>query len=261
MSPLTSSTKIQIRDMLNDIITGALEKVEQEPTYRPFHEAVFSQSLLSASTFERSFSTRLGQTLFEKMALLLATAAGSPAQLARRTSGEIDANKLKTIEGICSDLRRTASGRKPDWAQEVAAVHAASGGGRQVVEVISDLWVGGEQDRLYSMKTVKPNLDQTGQAKRDMLTLKALDDSCEVYFALCYNPYGESKADYAWTFPFKIFKMRTDPCVLIGRDFWENLAWKGVYEELLSVFCEAGESIRERLGVQFGNQEAPAESE
>ncbi len=57
---------------------------------------------------------------------------------------------------------------------------------------------------------MKPNLDQTEIAKKDMLMLKAADPDCEVFFALYYNPGGENRADYDWTIPSAIFDMHAD---------------------------------------------------
>ena len=61
------------------------------------------------------------------------------------------------------------------------------------ITVKSDLYVHRQDGRqeYYSFKTVKPNLDQTETAKRDMLYLKAGNPECDPYFALPFNPAGK----------------------------------------------------------------------
>ena len=101
--------------------------------------------------------------------------------------------------------------------------------------------------KQFSNKTVKNNIDKTEIAKRNMLLLKAHDPKYEPYFALYYNPGGEEKKDYNWSMPSKIFDMINDPCVLIGKDYWEIVGGKDTYKDLLKIFKEVGIKTREVL--------------
>ena len=98
-----------------------------------------------------------------------------------------------------------------------------------------------------SIKTVKPNIDQTAEAKRDLLKLKLADPTAKVYFGLYYNPYGHCRADYNWGPPMRIFNMATDVCVLIGKDYWDTLGGDGFYEELLDIAERVGADTRQRI--------------
>ena len=98
-----------------------------------------------------------------------------------------------------------------------------------------------------SIKTVKPNIDQTAEAKRDLLKLKINDPEAQVYFGLYYNPYGENKADYAWAPPKGVFDFRNDSVVLIGRDYWDTLGGSGTYDEVLQIAQEVGVRTRHRI--------------
>jgi hypothetical protein len=95
-----------------------------------------------------------------------------------------------------------------------------------------------------SIKTVKPNIDQTAVAKQDLLRLKLAERECRVYFGLYYNPYGEDRMDYAHNPPMGIFNFHSDQSVLIGRDYWETLGGEGCYEEILEIAEDVGSETR-----------------
>lgn len=73
------------------------------------------------------------------------------------------------------------------------------------------------KEEFYSIKTVKPNLDQAEIAKRDMLHTKAFKENSKVYFALPCNPAGE---DYKkiYSIPYGLFDMSNKKCILIESD-------------------------------------------
>ncbi|RLA44169.1 MAG: TdeIII family type II restriction endonuclease, partial [Gammaproteobacteria bacterium] len=98
-----------------------------------------------------------------------------------------------------------------------------------------------------SIKTVKPNIDQTAEAKRDLLKLKLHDPDSNVYFGLYYNPYGDHRDDYSWGPPMGIFDFHSDPSVLIGSDYWDVLGGEGFYAEILDIAGTVGNECRQML--------------
>lgn len=58
------------------------------------------------------------------------------------------------------------------------------------------------------------------------------------YFAMAYNPYGQMRADYRWSFA----RMYTpfDQAVVTGDEFWNIVGGPTVYEELLEIYQEVG---------------------
>ena len=112
----------------------------------------------------------------------------------------------------------------------------------------SDLWIKKDGIETYiSIKTVKPNLDQTEIAKKDMFLLKAHNPNYKTYFGLFYNPGGEKRSEYNWTMPFKIFDMHKDDVVLIGRDYWNTIGDSNTYSELLKIFEKVGKETRKAI--------------
>jgi len=243
---LKLATKKQITDILNDCIDRSLHRVSKDATYRPFHEALLTRELVSASAFERSFSTSFGQGPIEEISKILALASGAECERQYATQVNINKGAVDEIGKILSSLRGGET--KPNWKRELAKIGAHKKGDYVVDRVISDLWVKrGNEQSFISIKTVKPNLDQTEIAKKDMLLLKAHNDKFQTYLGLYYNPGGEHRKDYNWTMPNKLFDMLNDECVLIGAEYWDIVGGKNTYENLLEIFKIAGNQTRIKL--------------
>ena len=246
---MKNATAKKVRDELYSCVVRTLERIEtNDETYRPFHGNLLSEKIIKLSAFERSFSTSLGQSVFEKISKLIAedVAGTTSAATQRKTTVELTQNCSTIIENHIEDLRQKTLDRAPSWRRDIALINNT--GDKLQHRVISDLWY--ERDGVeyfFSIKTVKPNLDQTSEAKRDMLKLYAHNPNFKVYFALPYNPFGEQRKLYDHSFPQCIFDMQTDDCVLIGRDYWDFIGGENTYRDLLYITEEVGKVTRELL--------------
>jgi len=243
---MKSVTKDRVEAILLSCVERALERTEKNKTHRPFHEALLTKDLVSASSFERSFSTSFGQGPVEEISALIASDNGFTAQRQRAFHVNVRKGAIDEIERILSSLR--GGEKSPNWKKEVEKVQAYTKGDYEARRIIIDLWL--EKDGVetfISIKTVKPNLDQTEIAKKDLLLIKAHDPSASTYFGLFYNPGGPNRADYNWTIPSKVFDMRNDEVVLIGKDYWDFLGGVGTYPELLKIFDTVGQKTRESI--------------
>lgn len=240
-----------IAAQFKDCIDRTIERLDNTETNRPFHAALLSPEALFWSRFERSFSTSFGQSAIERISKLAAIAGGATvAEGQKRTSFQLHDSQLNSIEGHISNLRGGQRLKMPNWADDIAAIQKVEAqGGLQNVRVVSDLfWLKDGIEHYISIKTVKPNIDQTAEAKRDLLKLKLHNPNCKVYFGLYYNPYGEKKSEYAWSPPKGIFNFQLDPVVLIGRDYWDTIGGVGTYDEVLKIAAECGETTKVQVG-------------
>jgi hypothetical protein len=243
---MTDETKVKIKSILNKCIEGALMRTKKKKSFRPFHTALLTEELVNVSAFERSFSTSFGQGPIEEISNLIALENGYETKRQKDTLVNVFKGAIDEIERTLSSLR--GGEKKPNWLQEVSKINAYKKGDTVVRRVISDLWLKKDGvETFISIKTVKPNLDQTEKAKKDMLLLKADDEDNEVFFGLFYNPGGEERLDYNWNVPSKIFDMKKDPCVLIGKDYWNHLGGIGTYDKLIDVFEEVGDETRAKI--------------
>lgn len=252
---MDTATEDAIHQQFIACLAGTLSRFKTN-THRPFHAALLSPEAIFWSAIERSFSTSFGQRVVESISRLVVEAAGADeAHAQHRSQVDLTSTQWQEIDKILL-LSRNAKARAsanyvPEWAGDLDRLHAASGFGslaRETREVISDLaWRRGTVWHYASIKTVKPNLDQTAAAKKDLLALAANNSANRVYFGLPYNPFGELLEDYDWRVPSKIFDMRLGEPVLIGRDYWDALGGVGTYYSIVEIAQRAGEEFRPRL--------------
>lgn len=231
-----------------ECVENTIKRLQNQDTYRPFHQALLSEQALFWSRFERSFSTSFGQRAIEKISKAAVLSNGaSAADNQKATILPIPLSYLNAIEDHITHIRN--NNKTKSWSEVLADISETPADGLvQQVRVISDLWWFKDGVNNYlSIKTVKPNIDQTAEAKRDLLKIKMVDPTANVYFGLYYNPFGEEREDYSWSPPQNIFNFNEDPCVLIGQEYWDVLGGIGFYAELLNIASEVGEQTRNTI--------------
>ncbi|ELF5301060.1 TdeIII family type II restriction endonuclease [Vibrio cholerae] len=244
-------TPIQIEAIAHEFqncVDRTITRISTDDGYRPFHAALLSEDAIFWSRFERSFSTSFGQRVIEQISRICALSGGADQAITQaETVFDIDDNHLSYIENHISQVR--FGGARGHWETDLHNLYSTRMSGISTrIRVISDLyWQVNGVNHYMSIKTVKPNIDQTAEAKRDLLKLKAFDPNCRVYFGLYYNPFSEHRGDYSWTPPQRIFDFREDCCVLIGREYWDTLGGPGTYEEVLQIARNVGQQTRQQI--------------
>ncbi|MGH4125498.1 MAG: TdeIII family type II restriction endonuclease [Clostridium sp.] len=243
-------TREEIKKLLSEIMDRIIKnrtvnkpfKAEEIELQNPFGFRLVPMEIWKGAKFERSFVTSLGQGVFEKVAKIVAEGVGAVAVNQYVEKLTINTWRKEKIDEILSYQRK--SQRNPNWNEEVKEVLSLNNNKYENLSVRFDLYIkrSNGKEEFYSIKTVKPNLDQTEIAKRDMLYTKAGKESSETYFALPFNPAGEGN-DYkkAHGIPYKLFNMSEDASILIGAAFWNKIGESAnTYNELLEIFTEVG---------------------
>lgn len=239
--------KQTIRSEFEDCVNRTIQRIGGDGGYRPFHTALLTDEVIFWSRFERSFSTSFGQRVIEKISRIVAIAGGADqAENQKATELEIDTGLLAGVDQEIADLRNNRRALPIDWDSSFGRVlSSVSSGQKRSIRVVSDLWWKKDGINNYmSIKTVKPNIDQTAQAKKDLMHLKLSDRNCNVYYGLYYNPYGENRSQYDWSFPKCLFDFNTDSQVLIGKEYWDTLGGDGCYEEVLEIARSVSETTK-----------------
>ena len=216
-----------IEKEFRNCVDGTISRIfGNEQTYRPFHTALLSKDVIFWSGFERSFSTSFGQRVIEEIAKIVALSNGaSSAERQKITFIDIDEAYEDAIRSHIQGLRDNT-----ETARD------------------SDLWWKKDGiDNYISLKTVKPNIDQTAVAKEDCLHLTIANPNCKTYFGLPYNPYGEAKSSYSFNPPMGIFDFHNDSVVLIGKEMWDTIGGNNCYEELLEIAKEVGKETKQKI--------------
>lgn len=256
-------TKNKVEEHLKEVMKRILEKrTIQEPfneedikNKNPFGYRLVPIEVWKGSKFERSFVTSLGQGIFEQIAKIIAEGSGAVAENQYVKSIRLNSWQIERIDNILDKQRKqrkTAKNKAKDNSNRVKTINEELEFLRELetdryqdVNVLFDLYIKRENgmEEYYSLKTVKPNLDQTETAKKDMLRLMTAEENSEAYFALPYNPAGEGEIyKLAHSIPYKLFDMDNDENVLIGRNFWNKIGNNdNTYDELLDIFNKVGE--------------------
>lgn len=240
---MNNDTATQVKVLLHECVDNAISRISKNLVNRPFHEALLSSDAILYSSLERSFSTSFGQGPIERTSDLI---------VGETTEDHVKQKALyvNIYKGAQDQINRWLQGYRdhtiqPNWTREKKVLESFNKGDTISVRVISDLWFKRDgQEYFLSLKTVKPNLDQTEKAKSDMLHLLAENPKYKPFFCLYYNPYGEDRSSYKWTIPNGIFNMQSDTCVLIGKEYWDFLGGVGTYEQLLDICLEVGTVTR-----------------
>ncbi|MGP9032914.1 TdeIII family type II restriction endonuclease [Glutamicibacter mysorens] len=240
----------KVRALFEDCVERTLQRLTGEDTHRPFHAALLSQEVVFWSRFERSFSTSFGQAVVEKISKIICDGTGATSSVCQKDSHvTLTTVQWEEIEAITRDSRGGNTSYKPDWEKDLERVLIAGKyGSPDTRRVRSDLfWEKDGVENYMSIKTVKPNLDQTAEAKRDLLKLAAENPDRNVYFGLYYNPYGDAREAYKFNPPLRLFNFETDRPILIGKDYWDTLGGTGTYDALLEIASDVGKTTRKRI--------------
>ncbi len=249
--------KARIEEKLSDIlrrrIASANADMRELRLKNPFGSRVVPEEIWKGSKFERSFVTSFGQGVFEQIAYEIAIGSGAEAENQHHERVMLNTWQEEAIGNLLADQRGPDTTNPPDWDTELNSILTLNSPRHVEVETRFDLYVKrpSGQEEYYSLKTVKPNLDQTEIAKRDMLRIMVAKLGSKAFLALPYNPDGEGRT-YSWSLPKKLFDMNRCNAVLIGAEFWNAVGNDAnTYQELLEVFDEVGAVFYEKIRNEY----------
>lgn len=252
-----NNIKARIRSKMDTILERRINSLKEDMDNirisNPFGSRLVPNEIWKGSKFERSFVTTFGQGVYEQVALEIARGSGAYAENQYAEKVTLNSWQEEGISNLLAEQRTGASKGAPEWNQEVNHLTTLNTPRTTTVNTIFDLYVKRENGReeYYSLKTVKPNLDQTEIAKRDMLYMSVAKPSSCTFFSLPFNPYGEGN-QYKWSMPYKLFDMNNSPAVLIGANFWNTVGNDpNTYDELLVIFDELGHEYLAKIKTDY----------
>lgn len=252
--------KEQIMNVMDKVIT---KRVIEEPfnpkeieEKNPFGYRLVPIEVWKGSKFERSFVTNLGQNIFEQIGKIIAQGSGAYAENQYKKEITINNWRKQSIDDSIANPPKGRNKPNPNLQEELEKLQNIETDIVQKVTVISDLYIRRTDghEEYYSFKTIKPNIDQTAAAKRNLLYLRSTDPNCEAFFALPYNPAGEGQSyrKAKHTIPYSLFNMEDTRFVLIGKSLWNKIGNNpNTYVELLNVFSETGKVTAEKIRKQY----------
>lgn len=213
----------------------------KEGKNKPFHEALLSKEILEINSFERSFSTSLGNS-FEGCAKIIATQNFETAELQYEIKGKISNKVIKKIESFCDYVG--SNGRPKNYLNLVREVVSIKETDSVERKKIVDLYIKDSKgnETFFEMKSPKPNKGQCVEVLARHLEMHAIRKAgppkVQTFFAMAYNPYG-TRADYKHSFAINYLDMENH--VLLGSEFWNYLGGQGTNEEIIRIYEEFGQ--------------------
>lgn len=253
-----SLSKQQIDIVENTIRTSLRNRFKTynpEPAVMPFHTRLLGKDRLALYSFIHSINTNFGTTIFEPVAVSLASSRFKVAKLQTKSGTQISEQAQYEIQKIMDEL--TAADKKPDKKKEIEIIRKVCQKGemRTVKPTRVDVYLESEDGEIYlfDIKTAKPNKGGFKEFKRTLLewTATVLSEKpnadINTLIAIPYNPY-EPKPYSRWTMAGML---DLDEELKVAEEFWDFLGGKGAYNNLLDCFERVGIELREEIDNYF----------
>ena len=263
MSELDAGTRFRIEEVIKSAIRLKLSAYRPETDYKPFHTRLLGNDRMNLYSFIHSLITNFGSAIYEPVAAELAATRFADVGLQRKLPPELHRGAANQIDAIVDEL--LAGNREVDRRAEERMIRnalEAEGGTFQTRMPNVDLWLEDEDGSItmFELKTVKPNIGNFEQYKRNLLRWYASGvalfpgRAINTAIALPYNPY-HPKPYQRWTLKGML---DLDREVYIAEEFWNHLAGADIHDDLLECYERAGMDLRDEIDAYFGRFRDPA---
>jgi len=217
-------------------------KYSKEGRVKPFTGSFLVDGILRMNEFERTLSGGMG-TSFEECAKLIAEQEFSVVKRGSVVKGSISKNAIDEIEKMVNEV--TTKGRPKnylEWVEKIVSLNLKDS--IEERERISDLYLQDKKGNeiFIEIKSPKPNKGQCVEVLDRHLHIhaikKGLKPKIRTFFAMAYNPWGNQRTDYKWSFSRKYLDMENH--VLLGSEFWDFVGGPGTNEEIIRIYKEVG---------------------
>lgn len=253
---LSVKTKKEIAELLANIVQEKLKTYEPETGYMPFHYRLLGKDRYAMFSFIQSMNTTFGMSIWEQVAVILAKGAGNYAERQYKLLGEID----KDTENLITDkiLYKLRKGEiSVNKLSEIEQIRKKIKKGEPKIDPDSvvDLLIKTKgEENYFDITSAKPNMKEFVALKLKLLRWTGLrlsqNKTAKVFtrIAIPYNPYYPQQYE-RWTLK-GICDLENEE-VLVGEEFWNFVANNTIYEELLDIFQEVGEKLRNKIDKKF----------
>lgn len=239
---MKEETRRQVKQAIIEFAEASLSKVEftvdELKRAFPFHSIFFPDEALLSFKVQRSLVTRMGMTLYPKMAAIIAMDKYKGVYRNHRISGRVSAERVSVMDRIIDELR--SGKRGPNHDNEMGEIFSVAGGKPVEISIVADLFISDFKPGplFLEIKSPRPNLDVCAESKKKMLYFQTIFEGSkpEAYLAFPYNPFVY-RDKYNHRFTKQIMDIEKE--VLIGGEMWDKVGGSGTYEELLEIVGEA----------------------
>ena len=252
---LSKKQILSVEDTIRNSLRNRFETYDPEPAVMPFHTRLLGKDRFALYSFIHSLNTSFGTTIFEPVAVSLASRNFKIAKRQIKSGTKISEQAQYEIQKIMDEL--TAANKKPDKLKEIEIIRKVCQKGemRTVKPTRVDIYLEGKNGEIYlfDIKTAKPNKGGFKEFKRTLLEWAATvlsenpNANINTLIAIPYNPY-EPKPYDRWTMAGML---DLDNELKVAEEFWDFLGGKGAYDDLLGCFEKVGIEMRDEIDKYF----------
>lgn len=252
---LTKEQTKQVVDVLKSSLKNKFLNHNPEPASMPFHTRLLGKDRLALYQFIHSLNTNFGTTIFEPVALALASSNFTVAVSQQTAGKQISSEAHSVIQNIMDDLSTATI--TPNKIQEIKEIRKVCTKGvmKNVKLTKVDIKLISKDNTIYyfDLKTAKPNAGGFKEFKRTLLEWVAATlaenptANVQSFIAIPYNPY-EPKPYTRWTMRGML---DLDNELKVAKEFWDFIGGEGAYEDLLDCFEQVGIEMRDEIDKYF----------
>ena len=252
---LSKEQIISIENTIKGCLRNKFESYSPETKVMPFHTRLLGKDRLALFSFIHSLNTTFGISIFEPVAVSLASSRFKVVESQKKSGAQISAGAHREIQSIMDEL--TAANKQPDKESEISRIRSVCRQGKMnpVNPTLVDVYLESDQSDIYlfDIKTAKPNKGNFKEFKRTLLEWSATvlsenpQAKINTLIAIPYNPY-EPKPYSRWTMAGMLDLEKE---LMVAAEFWDFLGGEGSYEGLLGCFERAGIEMREEIDTHF----------
>jgi len=244
-----------VENILRNSLRHKFQNYSPEPASMPFHTRLLGKDRMALFSFIHSLNTNFGTSIFEPVAVTIASANFTIASSQQTAGTQISSESQKVIQNIMDGLAKAdISPNKPDEIHSIRAV-CRQGEMKTVKPTKVDIKLVGHNRTIYliDLKTAKPNAGGFKEFKRTLLewiaTTLASNPEADVqsFIAIPYNPY-EPQPYNRWTIRGMLDLTEE---LKVANEFWDFLGGEGAYNQLLDCFERIGIELRPEIDHYF----------
>ena len=244
-----------VEAILKKSLRNKFQNYNPEPALMPFHTRLLGKDKMALFSFIHSLNTNFGTSIFEPVALELASTSFKEAKSHTTAGTRISEAAQRVIQDIMDNL--TAANIKPNKSEEIEEIRKVCQKGKiktvKPTKVDILLHCFDDQIYLFDIKTAKPNKGNFKEFKRTLLEWTACvlvenpKAKINTLIAIPYNPY-EPKPYSRWTMA-GMLDLKNE--LKVADEFWNFLGGEETYPHLLDVFERVGIELRQEIDDHF----------
>lgn len=252
---LTINQKHAVETVLKNRLRHKFQNYKPEPASMPFHTRLLGKDRLALYSFIHSLNTNFGTSIFEPVALALASLNFASAESQQTAGTQISSEAHRVIQNIMDKLSTAES--SPNKEEEINAIRKVCHKGEmksvKLTKIDIKLVSKDQTIYLFDLKTAKPNAGGFKEFKRTLLEWVAATlainpkTNVQTLIAIPYNPY-EPEPYNRWTMR-GMLDLQNE--LKVAEEFWDFLGGQGAYQQLLDIFEKVGIELRPEIDKYF----------